>query len=289
MRIVQPSEFNKYVDDTIPLTWAIRWKTIKATLPSLAFSLVLLLEIVAYRSWLDELSPRSILFRLSSIPTLFIFIGVVMEISVRLGHCTSRYLQPQEKRIKTNKFWIPWKRVMGWSLVPIPGQAGLRKLIIAYSFGGRRNRIWSMVLQYPDQSQALKSELDLLRLGRIMTPPLVETYEPEPPNKSVRIRGLVLLLLAMFCLLHGMPMLVGVALRSPEHRSNQSSASNLTPKEKEKLGRFVARYFSSPKDFRQFCLLTGGGLTALGAGLYVWGLITIRKDNPPGMNLPHPT
>ena len=51
---------------------------------------------------------------------------------------------------------------------------------------------------------------------------------------------------------------------------NPPSASKFTPKENAKLERAVTRFFSSSHQFRIFLLVTGGGITALGVGLYVW-------------------
>ena len=137
-----------------------------------------------------------------------------------------------------------------------------------------------MVLQHPGQTRALRSEFELLRKGGTQTPPLIENDEPEPPRKPVRILGPILVAIALFFFSNGMPILA-ISLTGPEPRSNQDSPSTITTKEKEKLQQFVQGHFASREEFRRFGKLTGGGLTALGDGLYVWGFATMRKDSRP--------
>ena len=47
----QPAEFNRYVDDSIPLTWSYRWRSLKQLIPAVALLYVMLAESLLVRAW----------------------------------------------------------------------------------------------------------------------------------------------------------------------------------------------------------------------------------------------
>lgn len=287
MQLEQLAELNRYVDRTIPLTWEVRWRTLKPVLPILVFTSALLVEQAALRLWLND---RSVL---SGLPLLavcllspIVLVMGVAEVATRVTHRSKRTIQLEPERVsispaKYNR--IPWKQLKACQLEPIPGAAGLSKLTLSYSLGKgtKRAREWSMVLRQADQEHQFISELEHLRQRGVSSGQLVRLPAPtEIQRKSVRVRGMVAAALGLYFILHGLPLL-GVGLLPPDRSPDESrSHSRFTAKETAKLRRVVRQAFSSPEQVHRFLLVVGGGLTALGAGLYFWGLSTPKRDEP---------
>jgi hypothetical protein len=143
MQFEQPAGLNKYIDPTIPLTWAVRWRSLKAILPMLLCCSALLVEQVAFRLWLNDrslLSELPLLVVCSLLPIVLII--AAFEALTRVTHRSKRTIRLEPKRVlispaKYNR--IPWKQITAWQLEPIPEAAGLSKLMLSYSLakGGK--------------------------------------------------------------------------------------------------------------------------------------------------------
>jgi len=284
MQFDQPAELNRYVDPTIPLTWAVRWRSLKASLPILLCCSALLVEQVAFRLWLNDRSLFSEL-PLLLVCSLFPVVAIMaaFEALTRFTHRSKRTMKLEPKRVsispaKYNR--IPWKQIRAWQLEPIPEATGLSKLTILYSLvkGTKRPREWFMVLRQADQEHQFISELEQLRRRGANSSQVARLSAPaRPKTNSRRVRSMLAVALGLYCILHGLPLL-GVGLL-PTNRPPDEPQSNsrFTAKEKAKLKRVVSQTFSSPEQFRRSLLAVGGGLTALGAGLYFWGLSTPNR------------
>jgi len=255
----QSPELNKYVDSTIPLTWAVRWNALRFGLPFALFSSLVMAEMLAFRLWLNDrslLANLHFLLGIAAVPVAGIL--VLIEVTMRAAHRAKRTLKLEPKRVsispaKYNR--IPWQNIKSWRIEPLVDAAGFSKLTLEYSLGKRGTilRRWSMVLTKPDQEHALLSALESLRQSGVCSTPVTQLSSPtlrETARPSMRIT--VALALALFFLVHGMPLLM-VGLTTPSGPDKDSSdRSNFTAREKAKIQIFVSRHFTSLKQLRQF-------------------------------------
>ncbi len=145
MQFEQPAALNRYVDPTIPLTWAVRWQSLKPILPMLLCCSALLVEQVAFRLWPNDRSLFSelpLLVVCSLLPIVLII--AAFEALTRVTHRSRRTIKLEPKRVsispaKYNRF--PWKQISAWRLEPIPETAGFSKLTLLYSLGKGTKRL----------------------------------------------------------------------------------------------------------------------------------------------------
>ncbi len=285
MQFEQPAELNRFVDATIPLTWAVRWRSLRSVLPMLLCCSALLVEQVAFRLWLNDrslLSELPLLVVCSLVPVVLIF--VAYEALTRITHRSKRTIKLEPKRVsispaKYNR--IPWKQISAWQVEPLPEGAGFSKLTLSYSLGKgtKHPREWSMVLRQADQEHALISELEHLRQQGVNSTQVARLSAPARPKINTRrVRSMLAVALGLYCILHGLPFLGAGLLPTNRPPDEPQSNSRFTAKEEAKLKRVVRQTFSSPEQFRRSLLTVGGGLTALGAGLYFWGLATPKRN-----------
>jgi len=213
MRIEQAAELNKHVDETIPLTWAVRLKMFRLVCPLLLLCSVQMMEIVLIRLWLSGRSFTDLVWLLLAAGIFpFALVFIATELTLRLHHRTKRTLELEKDAITITPSKIsrvPSERVYAWWLEPVPMKTELRKFTVDYSPDkkGDSHRVWSMVLTQPDQTQALRLELDGLRLAGRKEVPLIELLEPRPRMQPPRSRSMWLIAAAMYLLVHGMPLL----------------------------------------------------------------------------------
>jgi hypothetical protein len=288
MQFEQPAELNRYVDPTVPLTWAVRWKAIKPVLPMLACCSVLLVEQVAFRLWLQD---RSLLSELPLLVVCFLFpaplIMVAFEAQVRLSHRAKRRINLEPKRVSINpaKYSrIAWHQITTWRLEPLPNAPRLSKLTVEHCLdrGRKRLREWSIALRQPEQYYEFLSELEFFRQKGVNSAQLVVL--PEPLIQKVsnrRLRSMVAAALGIYLLLHGLPLFL-FGLLPPSGPSNEPRTSRSTATESAKVKKFVVDTFGSREAFRNFLLTGGGGLSAIGAALYFWGISTPRRTDESG-------
>jgi hypothetical protein len=80
-------------------------------------------------------------------------------------------------------------------------------------------------------------------------------------------------LAGMLFLMPGMPLLLVPLM----HRSGESQQTDdWSPKQKEKLNRFLITHFSSKTELEHFMFASGGVLTTIGIALMIWGTIVQR-------------
>ena len=287
MQFDQPAELNRYVDATIPLTWAVRWRSLKASLPMLVCCSALLMEQLAFRLWLNDrglLSAFPLLVVCALFPVVLAMGG--FEVLTRVEHRSKRTIKLDSKRVtispaKYNR--IPWKQINAWRLEPVPDAPGCVKLTLSYSLGKRTQspREWSMVLRQADQEHEFISELEHLRQRGVNFSPLARLATAAPQTTiNRRVRSMLAVALGLYCILHGLPLLGAGVLPTSRPADEPQSNSRFTAKEKAKLRRVVGQTFSSPEQFRRTLLVVGSGLTTLGAGLYFWGLSRPKQCRP---------
>ncbi len=280
------------MDPSIPLTWRKRCELIKPGLPLLIVSGVVVAEIVALRIWLngqDLLANLSLLLLALFGPTAGLL--AASELALRINHWMKRQLRFGTKGIQIThaKYGnIRWNWIKRWLLEPVPEHPQLAKLTVRYAIDrkGKSQRHWSIVLAHPDQTRALKSELDHLRERGIMSAPVIELTEPATSQQKpfrFRLRGIVQLALALYFFIHGIPILA-TGISQPEGSQQQSSDSTLTEAQRQKQGRSMTRYFSSEKELRRFFLSKGATMTALGVLFYIWGMAVARKGRDSTQN-----
>ncbi len=284
MTIEQPSNLNRLVDDTIPLTWQVRWRSFRNVVPLLLFCSINGVEMMLLRLWLRHrpiVAEWPMLLLMAVFPFVLLFLA--MELLLRLNHRTKRRLRFEPKWITitpTKQNRVRWERISAWRLEPVSGETDLARLTIEYRLNkkARYLRHWAMVLSQPDQVHALRAELERWRQVGKNTAALTELPKAMLVKQRARVRGMWLFALALYCLVHGFPLL-GVGLSSSSSREERpAEESRLTPAEREKLGRLFVRYFKTPERYRRFLVLTGGGLTGMGVALYFWAFARMRKS-----------
>ncbi len=286
MQFEQAMELNRYVDPTIPLTWAVRWRSLKTVLPILLCCSALLVEQIVFRLWLND---RSLIAELPLLVVCSLFPVVLIiaafEVLTRVTHRSKRTIELEPKRVSINPAKynrIPWKQITAWQIEPIPKAARLSKLTLSYCLakGGKRPRQWSMVLRQTDQEHQFISELEQLRQRGVNSSQVARLPAPAAPKTNTRrVRSMLAVALGLYCILHGLPLLGAGLLPVNRPPDESQSNSRFTAKEKAKLRRVVGETFSSPEQFQRFLLVAGCGLTTLGAGLYFWGVSSPKGPN----------
>src|SRR5881628_1435277 len=152
MLLVQARQFNKYVDSTIPLTWAVRWQIVRPLLPLLICVSIQMVELLAFRVWLNDrsfLGSLPMLLAAALTPLLMVWIGA--ELQIRARHYSKRTLKLDHKAVAINPAKlsrIAWKFISGWWVEAIPDEPQFAKLTLEYAPDKKQRvlREWSMVL-----------------------------------------------------------------------------------------------------------------------------------------------
>jgi hypothetical protein len=285
IRFEQSPELNKYVDPTIPLTWAVRWNALNVGLPVLLISSLLMAEMLAYRLWLDDrslLSNLHVFLGVAAVPVAFLL--VVLEVTMRLSHRSKRTLKLGPKRIaispaKYNQ--IRWQNIKTWQIEPLAGAGDLSKLTLEYSLSKRATipRRWSMVLERREQERAFLSALETFRQSGANAAPLTQLTSPElRVTPRLSMRPMVALAIAFYLFAQGAPLLAVGLSHSGSRDAGSSSNSELTPRERAKLQHFISRHFTSKEQLIQVLLTVGGGMTSFAAVLYVYALYSMKTQ-----------
>ncbi|MCX7722464.1 MAG: hypothetical protein N2379_05320 [Verrucomicrobiae bacterium] len=279
MEFVQPASLNRLVDP--PLTWRKKLEVIKPLLPSIVVSGVIMAELVAFRLWAEN---KNILTNLPLVLLALLVPPAVciaaIELNFHVNNWTKRRLRLGTKGIRITHAKhgnIRWEQVKRWLFAPVPDQPEHEMVTVEYTLdrSGRRIRSWRIVLAHPDQAQVLKTELNHLRERGITTAPVIELSEPiAPPERKLRVRGMVQAALALFFFAHAVPLLT-TGLSSPDRHANQPLRAMPSEAAQEDRGRAVLRRFASQKEFRRACVIGGSVLAALSAAFYAWGLIAM--------------
>src|SRR5271166_6253795 len=131
MTIKENPDLNRFVDPSIPLTWAWRWRQIKMTLPIWVFIWVCFLEIWLFRAWLtDRLTLDFILTMIGSLFFLILFIFEIIEVKIRIRQRSKGVIQFKADKIvvrpASNQI-VRWKSVEKFEFEPIPEAPRLTK------------------------------------------------------------------------------------------------------------------------------------------------------------------
>jgi hypothetical protein len=285
MQFEQGAELNRFVDASIPLTWAVRWQAWKPSLPLLICGSLFLVEQVAFRLWLNNRSLRSELPLLAACALVPIaLIMIAFEVQVRITHRSKRKLKLGAKHIsispaKYNR--VALERIRSWRLEPVAEAPVFSKLMLEYALDKKHKllREWSMVFR-PEQKGAFLSEMEQLRQTSQTSAEVLLLTQPLVRRKvKRRLRSGAAVALGFYCIMHGLPLLGGSLFPSSGESEQSGRGSQFTAREKAKLREFLALHFASADEFRKFMIVASGTLTILGAGFYFWGLSAIKKEN----------
>src|ERR1043165_4133492 len=206
----QPKELNRFVDDSIPLTWSFRWRSFKRIIPFLVFCSVLSLEAVGL-GWLkNPTSETPILSRLlvGGICPL-IFLPLMIEVTIRMSHLTERILKIDRKGLllrHSKAYRIHWNCLKEITLEPIAEMPPYAKLEIHYGLS-RKSKVlkkWSMVLHRTNDVPLLAVALKNLSTNPILVQQLEHARPGERPRAAPNF---AVYLLGTFLLLHGLPLI----------------------------------------------------------------------------------
>jgi len=277
MTFEQPGTLNRFVAEPLPVNWTSRWKSVRISLPLLAFITICLAEVPASimlthgrfvpMMFLPALAPAAFLLALHL---------VLNELKLR-GQNGKRLLSVLDKGINFSTIPRPtvrWPKVVAFWFEDVPGAQELKKLTVEY-FGDRTKkfpRLYSMVLDKRDQYPALLSELKLVQQQFQLTF-RIELDRPLPARPSPRnpVLGLSLFLAGFLFLIHGVPLFLVPLTHHKGEPRNADPSERWTPQQQEKFDSFIKAHFSSVSEFRHFFIGTGFVLTTIGIGLMICG------------------
>jgi hypothetical protein len=283
MTFEQPASLNRFVGESLSLTWRSRWKLIRIYLPLLVFSTICLVEIVSFKLWIRDALDLSRLWPALLMPVLLlVFIFILNEIRLRGSQGANRLLNILEKGISFRTAGRPvirWSKVIAFWFEDIPGEPQFSKVTVEY-FGDRKTKLprrSSLVLEKQTQCPALLSELKLLQQQHNLNF-RIELDQPLSPRKPPRnlVLGLSLSLAGVLFLMPGMPLLLVPLMHRSGESQHSESTDDWSPKQKEKLNRFLITHFSSKTELEHFMLELGGILTTIGVVLMIWGTVVQR-------------
>jgi len=273
----QPRQLNRFVDESIPLTWMYRWETLRSVAPILVWCGLCGMEMVAVtalRGWLDGIPSKGVALPLFvGAVGPFLILVLVMEASLRMSQRTKRVLEIDDKGIvtqHTKRRRVPWDRVVAFQIEPIPGETGLEKVNVcrAPDRNSKVQRSWSIALERKVQLQLLLSELQRRHEAHDCFA-VQEFHEPLPSKRTNRAATIPMFfwLLGVTLLLHGLP-LIRLGLSSDRGPQNPPRHENEPP---AAFGRFILEHFKSVAEMRKAMLVSGTILTGVGALCYAWG------------------
>ena len=285
MTFEQPASLNWFVAEPLPLTWASRWKFIRIFLPLIVFFTICLLETVSFKMWMMGGLKFSLLW-LVLLPAGFLLVifSILGEIRLRGSQGNAdRLLNVLENGISFRAIGHPlirWSKVVAFWFEDIPGEPQLSKVTMEY-FGERKGKFPrrdSLALETRDQCPALLSELKLLQQQHNLNF-RIELNQPLPPRKPPRnsVLGMSLSLAGLFLFFHEVPLLLAPLTHHDGESHHSESTDDWSPKQKEKLDRFLTAHFSNKTEFYHFTIETGGVLTTISVGLMILGKVVRRQ------------
>jgi hypothetical protein len=168
MTVEQKPEFNRFVDSSIPITWAWRWRQFKFVLPIWCFIWVCYLEMGITGAWLHDRLTWNLIAGLFG--GLLAFTGIMwmlIEILVRLRQRSKRSLKITDKQIVVSSAKngsVLWKKVCRFQFEPIPELPDSQRLIIFLRGLKKQSQVerpfWMMVLEQTSQAHELVSCLE---------------------------------------------------------------------------------------------------------------------------------
>ncbi len=285
MTVEQKPEFNRFVDSSIPLSWAWRRRQFKIVLPIWCFIWACYFEMGVTAAWLrDKLNLEFIADLMGG---LFIFTAAMwplIEIQVRWRHRSKRILRIKDKRIVVSPAKngiVPWKNIARFQFEPIPELPDSQKLTIYLRDLKKRKQserpFWMMVLEQSSQATDLASCFEVKRNEAGLDFEIVLLKEPAKPiqSKPFPIAGMSFMMAGMYFLLHGIPLL-GVALE--KHHGHSDDNGKLGEHAAAAIKNFVQQHFSNSQELHNSTLRLSISLIVVGLLFYFLGLkLTNRK------------
>lgn len=153
MVIEQKPELNRFIDPSIPVTWAKRRRAFKIALPVWIFACVCMLEMgLLLTSTSGQFSwDKSITMAASSV-VMFVFFWVMIEAQIYFYGQSKRTLTIKDKRIVMNPVKqpsMPWKSIARFQFEPILENASLTKLSVFVHHFRRIVRHFALVIENP--------------------------------------------------------------------------------------------------------------------------------------------
>ncbi len=285
MTVEQKPELNRFVDTSIPITWAWRRRQFKFVLPIWCFIWVCYLEMGIIAAWLNDKLAWDFISKL--IGGLLAFTGIMWtlaEILVRLRQRSKRILKIEDKRIVVSPAkngFVPWKKVCRFQFEPISELPNSRKLTIFLCDFKKRaqaeRQFWMIVLEQSSQATELACCLESKRTETGSNFEIVSLKETAKPiqGRPFPFAGMSFTMAGMYFLLHGIPLL-GVALEKNHGHSDGN----------RKLGAYAAavikhcvqQYFSNIQELHNFTLRLSIGLIVAGLFFYFLGAKLMNRE-----------
>jgi len=285
----QPAKFNRYVDESIPLTWGYRWRTLKLVIPAIAFLYLTTAELLAFRLWQDDgLSPGELPFVLLAPFSIVPLLLLLVEGAIRTNHRSKRVLKLKDRWVSLSPSRVSrirWKHIRACRFEPIQNQPGLTKFTVLFGpakQGGWRRR-WSMVLASPEQKDDLLAQVESRRDSkdhnyevRVLTRPQ-PAPQPDCARGSMTV-GMAVYLLGIFLFVHGAPALAYGALGVKDPPRAGQPLDNPTSQPKERFPTWLITPSSNAAELRRFFLVVGGTLTACSVASLVGGSLLMNRS-----------
>jgi hypothetical protein len=271
------------VDKTIPLTWQVRWRTIRVGLPLVVFSSVCFAEIIFIQSWCaDKMAGVFpwLIFGLLFPPVLLL---VALEVEVRLRHQQKRRLVLKKRGLvfQPGDSSCPWRAFAGLRFNPIPEQPHLKRCDVLVT--DRRKPFaasprWSLALDAAQQ-QALTQAVPIYRPASLGDFCIEELQTVDSPIQQYRVpfKAVAVYVLGLYLFLHGAP-LTFVFYDSGKPRPREHTSDFVvTERRSKQMGQFIIRHFHSLEEFRAWGFWTGTSLVVLGLSGIGVGSFMLRR------------
>ena len=280
LKIEQPARLNKYVDQTIPITWETRWSAMKLSLPLMLFCSFLFIEMAALRWFLG----KPVRFDVAAIAafTFPLLPLIAAEIQLRVAHQTKRVLKIDDTGVSTSirgsSVKWRWPTVQAFEICPIAEEPTLRKVVI---YSSRNSPKGSFQLQralvLPD-AKALEDLRNLLQHKSDFEGALYELRDgkaiPEIKRRP-RLAAVVYLALSFFLFIHGFPLImVGLGVKHQRDPIGEVQPQGPHPLDKAlaKAAPWAKRHFKDANELTRAMrtVALALGITCTTAAVLIW-------------------
>jgi hypothetical protein len=273
MTIEQRPELNRFVDSSIPVTWAKRWRAFKLAFPIWMFACVSVVEMgIFVTTSTGQFSWDKIMAMAVGPVVMFPFFWGLFEVQMYFHGHSRRTLTIKDKRIVMNPVKQPslsWKSIARFQFEPIPENPSLTKLSVFRTHFKRIVRHFALVVEKPAQVSPIIRELEKRRHANAAEFQIIVLQKPGPvPAIALPpVLAMSLTMAGVYLLLHGMALLVIALMPSPH---SPGHVSEVRPGLVALLNQLFAEYFPSVEQHRQFLLATGITVTLAGLALMFW-------------------
>jgi hypothetical protein len=290
MTVEQAPEHNRFVDNSIPLTWGFWWQHLKMMLPIWLFIWACLLEMGILKAWFaGRLNFDFVVTLVAACLFLLVFIFGMVRIQIWFLHRTKRVFCVKDRGVSLSPArsqFHRWKQVAKFQFEPLPELSGASKLnlFLAGAAPGKSGAkpAWAMVLANPLLVEKLIGCLQTKRSDLATAFEIEILDRPSPSEQPVPFSylGTSLYFAGMYFLLHGIPLLI---LWFTRGRSKSTEATTISSEASERLGQLISNHFSSVEELDRFVLALGVVLSVVGVILLLlgWRLVRIGKLSQP--------